>query len=275
MDRRLTPFSGRVAAEALRGQVAAEAFVVPEPRQVTDNPFLCAEPAGKRDRQLLTGDDFAVIERHAGWAFGQAGKDGYCGWLPEAALVAPVVPTHRVAARTSWLMPEPSVKPVALADLHFGARLRWLGEEGKWARVAVAGQEGWLPKVHLRALDRPETDPTAVLRLFEGTPYLWAGNTGFGIDCSGLVQAALLACGVDCPGDSDLQEQALGRPLPENEALRPGDLVFWRGHVAMMADDTRLLHANGFAMAVAWEEAGAAIARIAGEGHALISRRRL
>lgn len=274
MDRRLTPFSGRVAAESLRGRVEAEAYVIPLPHQVTGNPFLCAEPDGRRDRQLLTGDGFDLIETRDGWAFGQAQKDAYCGWLPASALTKPDEPSHLVAARTTWLMPEPRVKVPALADLHCNARLRWIGEAGKWAQVRAGGIEGYVPARHLSPLDRPENDPVDILRRFEGTPYVWAGNTGFGIDCSGLIQAALLACGLACPGDSDLQEQALGRPLTLGEGPRPGDILFWDGHAAMMADETRLLHANGHAMCVAWEPAEAAIARIGAEGLPLVSRRR-
>jgi hypothetical protein len=275
MDRRLTPFSGRIAAESLRGSVKADTYVAPEPRQIAGNPFLLAEPGGARDRQCLAGDSFGLIETRGDWAFGQAAKDGYCGWLPAGALTDPVTATHRVAARTTWLYPSHGVRPPALADLHCNARVRHLGAEGRWARVACGGLEGFVPEAHLRPLDTPETDPVAVLKRFIGTPYVWAGNTGFGIDCSGLVQAALLACGQPCPGDSDLQEQALGRSLGPGEALKARDLIFWKGHVAMLADDTTLLHANGHAMCVAWEPVAEAIARIEAAGHPMLSARRL
>ena len=104
-DPRTTAFSGRVADVALSGKVTAEAFVTPQARQVAGNPFLLRDPGGRRDRQLLTGDDFGAIETRGGWTFGQAAKDGYCGWLPAAALVAPVVATHRVSVRTTWPIP--------------------------------------------------------------------------------------------------------------------------------------------------------------------------
>ena len=83
------------------------------------------------------------------------------------------------------------------------------------------------------------TDPVAVAELFLGTPYLWGGNSRAGIDCSGLVQAALLACGIACPGDSDLQA-AIRRHARLSRSSRSarGDLIFWKGHVAMVADPT-------------------------------------
>lgn len=275
MDRRITPFSGEVADIALTGLVAARAFVSPEPRMVTGNPFLLATPGGARDRQLLCGDRFGLIEEREGWAFGQSAKDGYCGWLPSEALVAPEAPTHRVAVRSTWLYPEPSARVPAVLDLHCNGHVTWRGETGAWAEVTAGGVSGFVPAAHLAPMDAPETDPTRVLRLFQGTPYVWAGNTGFGIDCSGLVQAALHACGRPCPGDSDLQEAALGARLMPGVAPRPGDLYFWTGHVAMVVEPGWLLHANGHAMSVAWEDIDSALVRIAAAGERLLSVRRL
>jgi cell wall-associated NlpC family hydrolase len=275
MDRRVTPANGRVAARGLEGQVEAERFVEPVPRQVIGYPFLLAEPGGGRDRQVLRGDLFDVYDRTGGWAYGRARKDGYCGWLPETALTEPAGQTHRVAVRTTWACPIPGVRQPALYDLHFGSRVRALGQSGGWTEIVSAGVTGFVPTLHLKPADSHESDPLDVARLFLGTPYLWAGNTGFGIDCSGLVQAALLACGLDCPGDSDLQEAALGRPLDPDEPLRPRDLLFWNGHVAMLAEEGRLLHANGAAMLTVYEPLDAAIARILAAGDPVTSRRRL
>ena len=122
-------------------------------------------------------------------------------------------------------------------------------------------REGYVPKPHLRPLDRPFADPAAVAQLHYGVPYLWGGNSVLGIDCSGLVQAALLACAIPCGGDSDLQ-QAVGEAIPEGEAPRRGDLFFWPGHVAMVVDEATLIHANAHHMAVACEPLSDAVARM-------------
>jgi len=165
-----------------------------------------------------------------------------------------------------------------LFPLSFGARLRVARTEGAWAKLAIQTQpdtawfrEAWVPAAHLAPVDTLEPDPVAVAEKFLGTPYVWGGNTAFGIDCSGLVQAALLACGIECPGDADLQmalgEEATGAP-------RRGDLMFWKGHVALVVDADTLIHANAGHMAVACEGIEAATARIAAQGDGPVTAHR-
>lgn len=271
MDRRLTPFSGRVALEVLRGQVAAEVFVAGEPGAVAvPLADLCATPGGARDRQVVLGAPLVVVERAGGQAFVQMAADGYCGWLASAEVGPAVAVTHWVAAaRGVHLYPEPRVQARELAALPFGARVEVLESDGKWARLAG----GFVPARHLRALGDWCADPVAVAEGFLGTPYLWGGNSGAGLDCSGLVQAGFWACGRDCPGDSDMQAR-LGVEVPEGEALRRGDLIFWKGHVALVMDGARILHANGHSMDVAVEGLAEAVARIAAQGGGPVTVRR-
>ena len=128
----------------------------------------------------------------------------------------------------------------------------------------------------MRPLDRPFSDPVTIAQLFFGTPYLWGGNSGLGIDCSGLVQAALRACAVPCPGDSDMQLDDLGAEIPAGASLARGDLMFWKGHVGMMVDADVMLHANAHHMATAYEPIADATLRIKAQGDGdVIGRKRL
>lgn len=267
LDRRLTPFSGRVALESLRGVVTAE-FTAGQPGAVAiPLADLLAQPDGARDRQVVFGEPMRVIDRRDGHAFVQMGKDGYCGWLADAAIGPALVPTHRVAAPASHLYPEPRVQARERFSLPFGALLRVTDMDGTWAR----GDGGFVPAKHMRPVDDLADDPVQVAELFLGTPYLWGGNSRDGIDCSGLVQAALLSCGISCPGDSDLQA-ALGAEV--TGPLQRGDLVFWKGHVALVTGPDRIIHANGHSMDVRHEGLADATARIAGQGGGPITARR-
>jgi cell wall-associated NlpC family hydrolase len=269
-DRRLFLANDRVAHVALQGAVAAPRYAETSGAEVAHPVVdLLSAPDGTRERQLLLGDGFEVLERHQGFAYGRAKRDGYCGYLPEAAICAPTGVSHWVASPASHLYSAPTIKAPKTMGISFGTRLRVLGQTGSFAETP----QGFVPVGHLQALGTWYSDPVEVAGLFLGTPYLWGGNSHAGLDCSGLIQMAYLACGLPCPGDSDLQ-QGLGQAIPAGEPLARGDLLFWKGHVAMMVDATLMIHANAHFMATVIEPAAEAIQRIAGQGGGDVTARR-
>lgn len=270
MDRRLTPANARAALESLRGQVDATRFTPGEPARIAVPLVdLLRDPEGARDRQLIWGAAVTVIDRHAGWAFVQSARDGYCGYLREDQLGAAEQATHWVATPGTHLYAGPKVQQPERAALTLGAQVTVTGHSGAWAETP----QGFVPAGHLRPLGDWLEDPAAVAQGFLHTPYLWGGNSRAGLDCSGLVQAALLACGRACPGDSDLQA-ALGTAIAEGAPLRRNDMLFWKGHVALALSPTRMIHATAAYMAVVEEEIETAIARILRAGEGPVTHRR-
>jgi cell wall-associated NlpC family hydrolase len=276
-DPRLTPARPDLAAAHLQGQVTAARFVVGETLE-TAEPVAdlrrAPSPDAPLDTQVLLGERLTVYEiSEEGWAWGQLAADGYVGYLSAAALRAPrLAPTHKVASVRTLVFPGPSAKLPPIDALALGARLAVERFEPPFA-VTAAG--GFVPARHLAAIDATESDFVAVAERFVGAPYLWGGKTSLGLDCSGLVQVALGACGIFCLRDSDQQEAALGTALASGEDPRRGDLVFWRDHVGIVRDAATLIHANAFHMAVAIEPTAEAIARIAAGGSAVTGMRRL
>lgn len=261
------------------GQLAAHSYVQPAPsvcRVPVAGVRAAPDPAATQTTQLLLGETFHLLEIGETWAWGYCGHDSYVGYVEAACLEllpdgapdrAPAdTPTHRVSAPQGLVFSGPGIKTALRLTLPLGARLRLTEHDDTFLALpddSLCPGGGFIHRRHVRALGEWNADPASVAESLLGTPYLWGGRTRAGIDCSGLVQAALMACGIPCPRDSD-QQQAVGRPVPQSEwnALQRGDIVFFPGHVGLMADATRLIHANAFWMDTVTEPLADVITRL-------------
>jgi cell wall-associated NlpC family hydrolase len=278
-DPRLTPARGDLAAKYLEGKVKAARFVVGEEFEITDALAPLREAPSSDamlSTQALKGERVTIYDRNGeGFAWGQLNSDGYVGWLPDRALAKPgPTPTHKIIALRTFAFPGPSIKLPPIETLVMGTTITVVREDGAFAVT----RDGWyLPRPHVGILDRNADDFVSIAERFAGTPYLWGGKSSLGIDCSGLVQISLNAAGVGCPRDSDMQQDGLGRELDaaESKKLRRGDLIFWKGHVAIARDAGTIVHANAHHMATVIENTGDAIARIKAAGSEVTSIKRL
>lgn len=277
-DTRRVPVRADLAAAHLRGQIEAPRYAEGAPHQVTAAVApLRAKPDAdaEQETQLLFGDVFTVYDEADGFAWGQSQLDGYVGYVDVEALSAPVVPaTHRITALRTYVFSRASLKSPPHYLLSLNARVTPEAQDGRYVKLA---RSGWVPANHIAPIDAEfPPDWVAVAERFLGAPYLWGGRESLGLDCSGLIQTAMHAAGLPCPRDSDMQEGELGHAAPiDLDALQRGDLICWNGHIGVMLDGARLLHANAHHMATAIEPVREAVARIAQTTGPITSVRRL
>lgn len=284
LDPRANVFRADLADVRLQGQVEADRFVAGESKRVAA-PLTAIRRTPSRDApvdsEALRGEIVTVFETTAdGWCWGQLQSDGYVGFIAADAL-GPVepAPTHRVTALRTFVYPAADMKLPPVAGLSIGSRLA-LGETAKTRGTPyfwLADGSGAVVARHVETLDSPlAPDFVAVAERFLETPYLWGGRSGFGIDCSGLVQLSLAAAGISVARDTDQQQDAIGAPVEggiEGD-LRRGDLIYWEGHVGILRDPATLLHASGYQMQVVSEPLKAVLARYGRSGKVATAVRR-
>ena len=267
-DRRRFPARPDVAAEHLRGLVEAERFTVGRAMRVyIEVADIVSEPraSAPRDTQGLYGENVQVFDIHDGWAWAQLANDEYVGYVAVAALRdRGGDATHCVRAPRTFVYASASIKAGLVAALPMGAALRCVGVRGSFLETE---EGGFVFAAHLDEAGAHDADFVAVAERFLHAPYLWGGKSWLGLDCSGLIQVALRRAGISAPRDTDMLEAELGARVElDPTALRRGDLVFWKGHVGVMQDKDRLLHANGHHMLVASEPLDEVRSRVSAAG---------
>ena len=270
LDRRLNAWRDDLADARLEGRVMAARFVTGRPATVAQPLVdLRREPRMECgiDHQLLRGEPVEIFERSGDWAWVKAGIDGYVGWTAVSALhETPFDASHRIIAPRTFVYPGPDLKIPHSHALSMGSLVAIDGEaETRGTRYLQLAGGGFIVARHAAALDELASDYVAVAQGLMHTPYLWGGTSGFGIDCSGLVQLAMRMCGRTVLRDSDMQAASIGEEIDPGKDwsnLQRGDLVFWRGHVGIVEGEGKLLHANGNTMDVTSEPLTAAIERI-------------
>lgn len=278
LDKRLHVFRPDLADAQLQGQVDAKRFVSGTAVQfiAPSTPVLRAPQSDAMQlTQALMGETAQVFEIAEGWAWVQLEHDHYVGYVRSASLSTIVhSATHMVGVASTLLYPKPDLKSQPVLFLPMNAKLNVVSEHGQYSELATGG---FVFTKHIAAAGAGLTDFISVAEKFLNVPYLWGGKTHHGLDCSGLVQTALHACGIEAPRDTDMQEKTLGTALQINDldGLRRGDLVFWDGHVGIMFSESLLLHANGFHMQTVIEPLKLAATRIAESYKPITSLKRL
>lgn len=269
-EKRLNAFRPDLADARLRGLVDAETFVEGRPARVVApvaDVLKAPDASAGLDTQLVAGDDVRVFAEKNGWAWLQAERDSYVGYVATDALgERGAAPTHVVSVPRTFVYPAPDMKFPRRRALSMGSRLAVAGEaETRNTRFLLIENGEAVIASHLAPAAQAAPDYVAIAERLLETPYLWGGASGFGIDCSGLVQLSMRMAGVDVLRDTDMQLASIGRPVDvadDLSGLQRGDLVFWKGHVAIMTDAENMVHASGHTMLVCRERLSDAVARI-------------
>jgi len=271
LDRRLNAYRPDLADERLSGKVEASRFTAGTLMQVSASVVdLRSEPRPDSgpQTQIIFGDLVRVFEEQDGWSWVQAERDGYTGYVSSASLEKPGADaTHMVIVPRTFIYPGSDLRFPHTKALSLGSRVRIVGSaETRGTQYALLENGEALIASHLAPLGQHAADYVAVAETLLHTPYLWGGTSSFGIDCSGIVQLSMWVSGRKVLRDSDMQQNTLGEiiePDADYSNLKRGDLVFWKGHVAICAAPDMLIHASGHTMTVTLEPLKDAIKRIA------------
>ncbi|WP_208434375.1 NlpC/P60 family protein [Bartonella taylorii] len=267
-DPRLRAFRDDLADKRLEKEVTAQRFVQGEIRRVNvpvAGLFKENNKKSEMQTECLFGEELLIFEHGGVMSWGQSLKDGYVGYIDTKALCTSTVKqTHVVSVpRTFQYFQADLCGPVEY-PLSIGSKVSVVNEiEVRETRYSILEDGKAIISNHLSPIGHAYKDYVTVAEMLIRIPYLWGGASGFGIDCSGLIQLSMIMAGQVVLRDTDMQQKTIGDQLSDSDKLQRGDLIFWKGHAAIMVDHENIIHANGSSMDVMVEPLERVITRIA------------
>lgn len=216
------------------------------------------------ETEILFGEYFEIKKYEKEWAFGNNCKDNYEGWIELKNLGAPIINDHKISSLQSIVYDQPNIKSKIRFNLFIGSLVKVENIQGNWAKIKLNMNNdfGYIYANSITPKSFIAKDWVSVAEGFINTPYKWGGKTVMGIDCSGLIQISLQLYGKNFPRNTEDQIEMDLETIKNKTCLGRGHLIFWRGHVGILQDSKKLLHANQHHMQVFSEDLDIAIDRI-------------
>ena len=190
--------------------------------------------------QLIYGDTFKVLKKSGDWIKIKNDYDHYKGFIKKRKFPINQKNTHKVYSLYADLYSEPKNKSKIKKKLTFASKIKVLEKN----KIFYRFDNLWIKKKDLKQINYKEKEIFKNIKIFLNRKYKWGGKHFSGVDCSGLLQLFFYFNNKFCPRDTKDQIKYFKNKVRLNK-IKKNDLIFWRGHVALVISKKKLLHAYG------------------------------
>ena len=188
--------------------------------------------------QILYGEKFKILSKNKGWIKIKTSFDNYIGYIKSRKYLDYYKPTHKISSLKANIYNKPNIKTKYF--LPFASKVSIIQENKKFIKFE---KNKWIKKKDIKTIKHIEKNYLKILRLFLKTKYLWGGKTHKGIDCSAILQLFFYYNNKFYPRDTI--DQIRYSKEVKRKKFKKGDIIFWKGHVAICIDSKKLIHAYG------------------------------
>ena len=198
----------------------------------------------KVSSQIIYGEKFKVLSEKKNFYKVKNFYDNYIGFISKKTnLNKKFKPTHKIKTLKSQIYFGAGKKKKILSNqfLPFGCKLQIIKKN---KRFIMFEKNRWIKSNNACLISNKEKDFVKIFKLFINCPYKWGGKTFEGIDCSALVQIYYKYNNIFFPRDTvDQINQKKG--FKYKKKFKKGDIIFWKGHIAVCINSQDLIHAYG------------------------------
>ena len=189
--------------------------------------------------QILYGEKFKIISKNKGWLKIKVLFDNYTGYIKNKDYTKNHKPTHKIFALKANIYSKQKKKTKYF--LPFASKISMIQENKNFIEFE---KNKWIKKNDIKKIDHIEKNYLKILKLFLKIKYLWGGKTYKGIDCSAILQLFFYYNNRFYPRDTKDQIKYSAKKN-ESRVFKKGDIIFWKGHVAVCINTKKLIHAYG------------------------------
>ena len=189
--------------------------------------------------QILYGEKFKILSKNKNWIKIKTSFDNYIGYLKNAQYMEKFKPSHKVSNLKAKIFKKPNSSSKNWLPL--GSRISVIDVNKNYVKIE---KNKWIKKKDIKNINHKEKDFIKIFKKFLNVKYVWGGKTYNGIDCSALLQIFFYYNNFSYPRDTKDQIKYFKGKL-KKEKFKKGDIIFWKGHVAICLDSKKLIHAYG------------------------------
>ena len=189
--------------------------------------------------QILYGEKFKILSKSKGWLKIKTSSDRYIGFIIDENYLDKYKPTHKISNLKANIFNKQKNKTKYF--LSFASKILIIQQNKKFVEFE---KNKWIEKKNIKKIDQIEKNYLKILKLFLKTKYLWGGKTYKGIDCSAILQLIYYYNNKFYPRDTKDQIK-YSIKNSKRRIFKKGDIIFWKGHVAICINSKKLIHAYG------------------------------
>ena len=189
--------------------------------------------------QIIYGEKFKILSKSKNWIKIKTLFDNYVGYIKNLSYVKKFFPTYKVISLKAKIFRKPNIN--SKNYLPFGSRLSVLEKNKNYIKIE---KNKWLKKKDVKKLNHKDENFVKIFKKFLNVKYVWGGKTFQGIDCSALLQIFFCYNNSFYPRDTRDQIKYTKKNSKKRK-FKKGDIIFWKGHVAMCLNSKKLIHAYG------------------------------
>jgi hypothetical protein len=190
--------------------------------------------------QILYGDNFKILEQSSSWIKIKNDLDNYKGYIENKKFSSNCKNTHKVFTLAANLYSQPKNSAKIKKKLSFLSKVSITKKINNFYKF----DKFWISKNSLKKINYRNKNFFYGIRNFINVKYKWGGKHYSGVDCSGLIQLFFNYNNKFCPRDAKDQIKYFKKKISLGNIKR-NDLIFWKGHVALVISKNKLLHAYG------------------------------